>query len=77
MSDPEPTPTDDKNRLISLAEASELYGFSPDYLRNLAQRGRLSAQKIADRWVTTPNQVEDYIKSRKQRGVFREDIDID
>jgi len=39
------TDTTDKTRLISLPEAAELYGFSSDYLRNLAQKRRLSAQK--------------------------------
>ena len=67
----------DKDRLISLPEAGEQYGFSPDYLRNLAQRGRLKAQKIGTSWVTTPRDVETYIRSRKRRGTFRTDIQID
>jgi hypothetical protein len=69
--------TDDKTRLISLPEAAELYGFSPDYLRNLAQKGRLKAQKVADRWITTPQNMEEYIASRKHRGVYRDDIQLD
>ena len=68
--------TDDKTRLISLPEAAELYGFSPDYLRNLAQKGRLEAQKVGPVWVTTPQYVEEYIASRKERGAFRGDIQI-
>lgn len=72
-----PNEAEDKDRLISLPEAAELYGFSPDYLRNLAQKGRLRAQKIADLWITTPRDVESYIKSRKRRGQFRDDIDLD
>lgn len=68
---------DDKTRLISLPEAAELYGFSSDYLRNLAQKSRLKAQKVADRWITTPQNVEDYIASRKLRGVYRDDIKVD
>lgn len=67
---------DDKTRLISLPEAAELYGFSPDYLRNLAQKGRLKAQKVAGAWITTPAHVEDYIQSRKKMGAFREDIQL-
>jgi hypothetical protein len=67
----------DKTRLISLPEAAELYGFSADYLRNLAQKGRLKAQKVADRWITTPLDVEKYIESRKERGAFRDDIQLD
>lgn len=64
----------DKTRLISLPEAAELYGFSSDYLRNLAQRGRLHAQKVGPVWVTTPQAMENYIISRKKRGTFRNDI---
>ena len=62
---------DDKTRLISLPEAAELYGLSPSYLRSLAQKGRLEAQKIGDRWITTPQNIENYISSRKNRGLLR------
>ncbi len=71
---PEP---DDKTRLISLTDAAAIYGLSPTYLRTLAQKGRLKAQKVADLWLTTPQDVEVYIRSRQQRGVFRSDIQID
>ncbi len=70
-------PTTDKTRLISLPEAAELYGFTPEYLNQLARKGRLQAQKVGDRWITTPQNVEDYIASRQKRGVYREDIKID
>ncbi len=65
---------DDKTRLISLPAAAELYGFSPDYLRNLAQKGRLQAQKVGPVWVTTPHAIEIYIASRQKRGTYRGDI---
>jgi hypothetical protein len=65
---------DDKTRLISLPEAAELYGFNADYLTQLAKRGRLAAQKVGRFWVTTPNDVEEYIRSRQKRGVYRDDI---
>ena len=68
---------DDKTRLISLAEAAKLYGFSHDYLGNLARKGRLDAQKVGSMWVTTPASVEAYIQSRQERGVYREDIQLD
>ena len=69
--------TDDKTRLISLAEAAELYGFSRVYLSELAKKGRLEAQKIGNSWVTTPKAVENYIASRQKRGVYRDDIQPD
>lgn len=68
------TPKDDKSRLISLPEAAELYGFNPKYLAQLANRGRLRAQKIGNYWVTTPIDMESYILSRKKTGVYRDDI---
>ena len=71
---PEP---DDKTRLISLADAAAIYGLSRVYLSQLAQKGRLKAQKIANAWVTTPAAVEEYIRSRSKKGAYREDIGLD
>ena len=65
---------DDKNRLISLPNAAEIYGFSADYLGNLARSGRLQAIKVGNSWVTTPSNIEDYISSRKKMGRYRDDI---
>jgi uncharacterized lipoprotein YddW (UPF0748 family) len=69
--------TDDKTRLISLPEAADLYGFNPKYLAQLAQRERLKAQKIGGVWLTTPNDIEDYIRSRQKTGAYRDDIQIE
>ena len=66
----------DKDRLISLNEAADLYGFDHRYLGTLARKGRLKAQKIGNSWVTTPAYVEEFIESRQKRGVFREDIEV-
>ena len=68
------TDTTDKNRLISLPEAANLYGFSHSYLRTIAKKGRLKAQKVGTSWVTTPSDVENFISSRQERGVYRGDI---
>jgi hypothetical protein len=72
-----PTTPDDKDRLISLAESAEIYGFNAKYLGNLAKRGRLKAQKVGNSWVTTPKDLEDFIASRQKRGLYRDDIQID
>lgn len=66
----------DKTRPITLAEAAEMYGFNHDYLSELARKGRLDARKSGGVWLTTPTAVEEYIRSRKRRGVYREDIQI-
>lgn len=64
----------DKDRLISIADAAKIYSLSPVYLRHLALRKRLKAEKIGGIWLTTRASVEDYIKSRQKRGVYRDDI---
>ncbi len=63
-----------KDELISLSEAAEIYGFTADYFQKLAKRERLKARKIGKQWVTTPADVEAFIKSRVVRGVYRDDI---
>jgi len=70
-------PPEDKTRLISLAEAAERYGFNRIYLAGLARKGRLKAQKVGNMWVTTPADVEDFIRSREKRGAYRSDIGLD
>ena len=73
----EPSASEDKTRLISLPEAAEIYGFNPVYLSHLARRGRLKAHKIGKMWVTTAQNVEEYIASRQKIGAYRDDIAID
>jgi excisionase family DNA binding protein len=60
--------------LISLSEAAALYGFDQDYLRQLVHRQRLRAKKVGRDWLTTRQDMEDYIASRKKTGVYRGDI---
>jgi hypothetical protein len=62
------------HELISLAEASRRYGLSGDYLRTIARKGRLKAQKIGRDWLTTPYDVEAYLGSRKKKGAYRDDL---
>lgn len=71
------TDPNDKTRLISLPEAAELYGFNQRYLGNLVRKGRLKAYKIGKMWVTTPQDVEEYVASRQKRGTYRDDISLD
>ena len=66
----------DKTRLMLLSEAAELYGFTPDHLRQLALKGRLNAQKMGIFWVTTQTDMEIYIQSRKKMGAYRADLQI-
>jgi hypothetical protein len=64
------------DELITLAQAAEIYGFSVKYLGNLAPRGRLECKKLGYFWVTTPKAMEEFIKSRRVRGVYKKEIKI-
>lgn len=68
---------EDKTRLITLSEAASLYKLDNNYLGQLARKGRLNARKVGSVWITTPQDVEDFIRSRQKRGVFRDDIQLD
>ena len=54
--------------LISLWQASELCGLSPDHLRRLAEQGKLDANKIGRNWITTKEAISEYMEKRKPRG---------
>jgi excisionase family DNA binding protein len=69
--------TDPYQDLISLAEAAKRYGLTPDYLRQLAIKGRLKARKIGRNWVTTAGDVEDYINTRQKIGAYRDDLSVE
>lgn len=60
-----------KSSLITLSQAAEAYGYSGDYLRRLAEKGRLKAQKLGHQWLTTSSDVETFIVSREKRGVYK------
>lgn len=62
-----------KDQLLTLSQAGKRYGYSSDYLRRLAEKGRLTAQKVGHAWVTTANDVEAFLESREQRGVYKKD----
>lgn len=68
---------DDKTRILSMAEAADIYGFSPQYLSELAKKGRLKAFRVGRSWATTCADVEEYIQSRQRKGMFREDISLE
>jgi excisionase family DNA binding protein len=65
----------DPLELITISEAAECFGLSPQYLRDIARSGRLKARKMGRDWFTTPADVETYIRSRTRKGSFRDDID--
>ncbi|HEY8553537.1 MAG TPA: helix-turn-helix domain-containing protein [Burkholderiales bacterium] len=60
-----------KDDLLTLSQAAEAYGFSADYLRRLAEKGRLRARKLGRNWLTTAQDMEAFIESREPRGVYK------
>jgi len=62
----------DKDELITLAQAAQRYGLRQDFLRALARKGRLRAQKLGSFWVTTVADVEAYLASRQRRGRYKD-----
>ncbi len=65
----------DPTELISLVEASQRYGISPTYLRTIARSGRLWAKKVGRDWLTSSSAIEEYIRSREKKGLYREDLE--
>lgn len=68
--------TKPKNDLISLSQAARLYGFTPDYLRQLVLRRRLQGSKLGSQWVTSAHDMEAFIRSRKPTGVFKKRVKV-
>ena len=60
-----------KESLLTLSQAGKRYGYSSDYFRRLAEKGRLTAQKVGHQWLTTADDVETFLESREQRGVYK------
>ena len=56
-------PSEPKNKLLSLAEASKLAPYSQEYLSLLARRGRIGAVKVGRNWQVTQNALETYMSN--------------
>ena len=50
---------------ISLSEASKISGYHPDYLGFLCRSGKLKGFKLGRNWVTTKENLDDFIKTFK------------
>ena len=62
----------EKNRLITLKEASELSGYSADYIGQLIREGKIPGKQVYCNiaWMTTAEAVLDYKKSgNKKKGI--------
>ncbi len=63
-----------KAELLTLSQAAKYFGFSSDYFRRLAEKGRLKARKVGHIWLTTADDVEVFLASREKRGVYKKHI---
>lgn len=56
-------PSNRKNKLLSLSEASKLTPYSQEYLSLLARRGVIGAIKVGRNWQVTPAALEEYLSN--------------
>jgi hypothetical protein len=56
------------DELISLHEAAEVSGLSPNHLRLLVSSGEIWGKKIGRNWVTTALAVKDYLARDRRPG---------
>lgn len=54
--------------LITLSEAAEISGLSPDHLRRIVREGALWGRKIGRNWVTTIAAVNEYLARDRKPG---------
>lgn len=59
-----------KAGFITLKEASERFGYSPDYIGQLIRKGKLEGKQVYANvaWMTTPEAMEEYLAKEKRTG---------
>jgi len=60
-----------KRNHISLKEAAEISGYSPDYLGQLIRSGKLKGEQVYLNvaWMTTEDALRDYMEQKGRKGV--------
>lgn len=56
------------NELITLSEAADLSGLSPNHLRLLVSKGVIWGKKLGRNWFTTAQAVKEYLKRYRKPG---------
>lgn len=54
-------------KIINLNEAAKMSGYTPDYLGYLIRQGEMKGRKVGRSWVTTEEEVNNYIFKKKVR----------
>lgn len=59
-----------KKEQVTLKQAAEITGYSPDYIGQLIRQGKLPGKQVYKNisWVTTREAVEDYIKANSRKN---------
>lgn len=54
-----------KEKYITLKEAAEISGYTPDYIGQLIRKGKLSGKQVycTVQWMTTPEAIQQYIQA--------------
>lgn len=58
---------DSLKKIINLNQASKMSGYSQDYLGYLIRTGELKGEKVGRIWVTTKEEIQDYLFKQKIR----------
>lgn len=54
--------------LISVEQAAELSGFTPQHVRKLLRAGLLKGSKLGHIWVTTKDAIQEYLATERRTG---------
>lgn len=54
-------------KVISLSEASKIYGYHSDYLSSLIRKGEIKGKKVGGNWFTTEEAIKEYLFKQKVR----------
>jgi len=70
-------PSNQKNKFLSLAEASKLTPYSQEYLGLLARRGLIGATKIGRNWHITQNDLEQYMTRSHHKSNVEHSLSVE
>ena len=64
-----------KEGFITLKEASERFGYAPDYIGQLIRKGKIEGKQVYANvaWMTTPEAIEEYLSKEKRTGKSEKD----
>ena len=60
--------SDLSSNLISVTEASQISGFTPAWIRRLISRGEIQGVKIGHNWLTTEEEIREYMQRDRRPG---------